>query len=786
MKKLFALLFTLGLLVLCTAALAEIDIDGTFPDPKFNAYVRSSIDRDHDGVLSNREVLDVREMYINGYGIKEMNLAPFSELEQLQCSNNPLTALDLSSNKKLESAGCWSISTLTSIKVPSGGALKSLSCEDCPSLTSLDVSKCKTLERLNCCDCGLTTLTIGTLPNLTELYCTGNKLKKLDVSKVPNLVELSCNNNKLSALDVTALKKLIYLSCGINPLKQIDVSRNTALKGLDCNKTQLSKLDVSGNTALVALICTNNNLSSLDLSKSKNLQGLWCSGNKIKAVDISKCSKKMTALMSKEPWIDDGKVVGLGSVSIDAPGLLIDLKTEVTYKGGVFNRKVTGITLSKSTVTLTRTAENPQPVKTLKVKKITPADARIKDVTWTSSNPEVASVDANGKVTALKNGTATITCKATDGTGVKATCKFTVESIKVSEITLNKTSVTLTRKAEDLKPTVQLKATAILPEDAAYRKVKWTSDNPEVAEVDGTGKVTALKNGTAVITCKASDGSGTKATCKITVKSIKVSEITLNKTGVTLTRTADDLKPTVQLEAVSILPENAAYPKVKWTSDKPEVASVDAKTGLVTGLKYGTAIITCKASDGSGVTATCKVSVSNRRVSDLTLNENNVTLTRTSEKPKPTVQLSVASIEPADAASKNVKWSSDKPEIAKVDANGKVTALKAGTAVITCKSTDGGASATCKVVVKYRKVTGITLNKTSASIKVGKTLQLKVTEITPADAMVKDVTWESSNTKIATVDKNGKVTAVKAGTCEITCTSKDGGKFKVTCKITVK
>ena len=52
--------------------------------------------------------------------------------------------------------------------------------------------------------------------------------------------------------------------------------------------------------------------------------------------------------------------------------------------------------------------------------------------------------------------------------------------------------------------------------------------------------------------------------------------------------------------------------------------------------------------------------------------------------------------------------------------------------------------------------------------------------------MVKDVTWESSNTKIATVDKNGKVTAVKAGTCEITCTSKDGGKFKVTCKITVK
>ena len=93
--------------------------------------------------------------------------------------------------------------------------------------------------------------------------------------------------------------------------------------------------------------------------------------------------------------------------------------------------------------------------------------------------------------------------------------------------------------------------------------------------------------------------------------------------------------------------------------------------------------------------------------------------------------------------------------------------------------------ASCSVEITTKK-TGITLNKTSASVKVSKTLQLKVTEITPADAMVKDVTWESSNTKVATVDKNGKVTAVKAGTAVITCTSRDGGKFKVTCKITVK
>ena len=85
-----------------------------------------------------------------------------------------------------------------------------------------------------------------------------------------------------------------------------------------------------------------------------------------------------------------------------------------------------------------------------------------------------------------------------------------------------------------------------------------------------------------------------------------------------------------------------------------------------------------------------------------------------------------------------------------------------------------------------KRVTAITLNKKTATLKAGKTLQLKIKKITPKDAVNQKVKWKSSNRKVATVDKNGKVTAVKAGTCKITCTAADGSKVCVVCEITVK
>jgi len=173
-------------------------------------------------------------------------------------------------------------------------------------------------------------------------------------------------------------------------------------------------------------------------------------------------------------------------------------------------------------------------------------------------------------------------------------------------------------------------------------------------------------------------------------------------------------------------------------------------------------------------------------VSSISLNETTATLTRTSKKARPTLQL-VATVSPIDADNPSVEWTSSNPKVATVNGNGLVTALKKGTVTITCTARDdSGVKATCEIIVEDKLLSKLILNKSSAKIKKGKTLQLKVKTFKPADAFNKKVKWTTSNKKVATVDKNGKVKAKDKGTCYIICTAQDGGKVKVKCKITVK
>jgi uncharacterized protein YjdB len=137
-----------------------------------------------------------------------------------------------------------------------------------------------------------------------------------------------------------------------------------------------------------------------------------------------------------------------------------------------------------------------------------------------------------------------------------------------------------------------------------------------------------------------------------------------------------------------------------------------------------------------------------------------------------------ATLTPSDLTDKTVTWESSNTAIATVTSAGKVKGVKAGTVIITCTSQTTGAKATCKVTVGYVK-----LDKTEAVIEKGKTVTLAAT-VYPSSLTDKAVTWESSNTKVATVTSAGKVNGVKAGTATITCTSKATGA-KATCKVTV-
>ena len=375
-----------------------------------------------------------------------------------------------------------------------------------------------------------------------------------------------------------------------------------------------------------------------------------------------------------------------------------------------------------------------------------PENATNKSVTWSSSNTSVATV-SNGVVIAVNEGTAIIMATAEE---VTAMCVVKVLTNEVSGISLDITSASL-----KVNENITLTAT-VTPANATDKTVTWSSSDNSVATVSN-GVVIAHKLGSATITAKAGEKT---ATCEITVEATPVTSVTLDKTSISL-----KVKETATLTA-TVAPEDATDKTVTWTSSNDGIATV--KDGVVTAVSLGTATITAQAGDKK---ATCEITVEATPVTSITLDRTSVSL-RTNE----TVTLT-ATVNPDDATDKTVTWSSSNSYVATVK-DGVVTAVSPGTATITARA--GDQTATCTVMVGATPVTGISLNKTSVSLKVNESVTLTAT-VTPADATDKTVTWSSSNTGVATV-KNGVVTAVKAGTATITAKA---GTKSATCTVTV-
>ena len=313
-------------------------------------------------------------------------------------------------------------------------------------------------------------------------------------------------------------------------------------------------------------------------------------------------------------------------------------KTSVSVKAG-------------ETVTLTATVK--------------PDDATDKTVTWSTSDASVATVN-DGVVTAKKVGTATITAKAGDKS---ATCEITVVATPVTAVTLNKTYVSL--KAGE---TVTLTAT-VKPDDATDKTVTWGSSDESVAKVEN-GIVTAIGKGLSTITAKAGD---TSATCMVTV-SVPVENVTLNKTELVLQKGQEE----VLVALVS--PDDATDKTINWSSSNVSVVRVD-QNGAVAAEGAGTAVITASAGTKS---ATCTITVT-IPVESISLN-----MTKRTIKVNETVLLK-AEINPSDATTKSIQWSSSDVSIASVGSNGMVKGLKEGVATITASA--DGKSTSCTITV---------------------------------------------------------------------------------------
>ena len=385
-----------------------------------------------------------------------------------------------------------------------------------------------------------------------------------------------------------------------------------------------------------------------------------------------------------------------------------------------------------------------------------------RDVTWTSSAPDIATVSENGLVTFLKPGKATIVVKTIDG-GISGnlidTCEFYINN-PVTSVDLDYTDITL-KMGEEFRLTA-----LVLPEDASDKTVLWSSSDTNVATVNENGMVTAVNSGSATILCKSAD-SGETSMCNVTVYQ-PVTGVTISNESMTVRKGQEFwLNATCQ-------PENAMNKLIIWSSSDTSIATVD-KNGKVTAVEPGDCVITATSQD-SGVTARCSLTVT-QPITGISLNTNAKTILA-GEK-----FVIIPTIEPLDADNKNVTYTSSDTSVATVDSDGIVTGVRGGKTVIIVKTEERGLIASCLVTVQ-EFVSSVNITQDSAQMNLGAVLQLQA-EVLNETATNRKLTWSSTNNGILQVDSTGKVTAVGMGTATIYAYATDGSGLYDTCQITV-
>ncbi len=368
-------------------------------------------------------------------------------------------------------------------------------------------------------------------------------------------------------------------------------------------------------------------------------------------------SNPEVATVNENGLVTAGLIKGETIITVsatDGSGVTAECKVTVDLK-------VKELSFTESEITI-------EPEQTYQIQTtITPDGAFNKALSWISHNESVATVDENGKVTAVAVGTANISATTTDGSDLMAVCKVNVVKL-VKSITVSPNTATV--KQGD---TLMLTAT-VLPEDATDASVTWSSSNPEVATVSSEGLVTTLSAGNAIIKATANDGTEISDRCVLLVAPL-VSEITLSDSEIGL-----EPGDTKQL-TVTVSPTDAFQKDVIWSSDNEAVATVD-ENGLVTALSVGEANVSATTLDGSNLTATCMVTVS-KFVTSIAITPGDATLTDGE-----TLHLTV-SVLPDDATHKDVIWTSSNEDVVSVDDNGMITALYGGSAIIKAAATDG-------------------------------------------------------------------------------------------------
>lgn len=374
-------------------------------------------------------------------------------------------------------------------------------------------------------------------------------------------------------------------------------------------------------------------------------------------------------------------------------------------------------------------------------------------VRWSSDAPTVASVAAGGLVTAIAAGQARIAAAAD---GVIGATLVTVTPVPVASIVVTPDSATMPEG-----DTLRLAATTLDAQGRVLsgRVVSWLSGAPSIASVGGTGVVTAVGPGSALIIASS---DGVRATIPIVVSPATVSSVQTAPSSATL------YEGTTRQLSATILDSRGrpmAGKVATWRSSNASVATVSA-SGLVQAVSPGTAAITATSDGISGTTA---VTVTMVPIARLALAPASAALTtgRTAQFIAVLFDSSGAGLDPSR---RSVTWSSSDPSIATVGTTGVVTATSAGIATIS--ATAEGRSGTATVIVSDAPVAVVNVAPSTGQLVVGSSAQFLATALDAGGNVItgRPVTWNSSDPVIATVSAAGLVSGLSAGTLQLTAT----------------
>lgn len=445
---------------------------------------------------------------------------------------------------------------------------------------------------------------------------------------------------------------------------------------------------------------------------------------------------------------------------------------------------------------------------------VEPADATVQGVTWGSSDPAIATVNSNGVVTGVAQGSTYIVATPIDLLGVAGESVVNVNApIQTTGVSLNYTSGTL------LVGDMGTLLATLSPEYASYRNISWVSDDIGIATVAveaGIVKVRGKSTGKTKIRALTETGNFTAA-CTITViaESALQDQTHLTYTPISLDSTTPvtlgwhiseymqysrpPLLPATTAKGFSVYLEagkkvrfetggtaivdtyidlyDSSYNRLAFDDDEGRASYSLIKQFVVPQTGTYKLVVSGYSYSSAGSFNLYVTEIPHIPVTGVAFEQGTFTVPLNYTLPLP------VSVLPLDADNQGLTFTSSNPNSITVNAAGEVTGVSSGSSLITATSVQGSFTATCLVSVGYTAVESVSFNTDAVIVGLNKTKTLQY-DIAPADAQLRGVSFVSKNTSVATVNATGVITAVGLGNAVIEVTTADGG-FKDTCSVKV-